>query len=210
MRRVLPRAAVAPPRLDLGVVARQEHLGDLHPAELPGPRVVRMVEQVRSQNESCSCDSSLADHPGHQPRDRLDHHERRHLATGQHVVADREFLGRESLHDALVDAFVAPAEEHEVRLGGEFAHERLVEPASRRRQEDRRGRGRGRATRPPRTPARPSSPCRARRRTACRRPAVRVGRERPQIVDPDLHAAWRSPCPAGSARAASRACRGRS
>ena len=53
----------------------------------------------------------VADDAGHQPRHRVDHHQRRQLAARQHVVADRHLLGRQRLPHALVHAFV-PAAQH--------------------------------------------------------------------------------------------------
>ena len=82
-----------------------------------------------SPNESSLVRLLLADHAGDQPRDGLEHHERRKLSPGEHVVADRELLGRQSLDDPFVDALVPPADQHEPRLLRELASERLVQAA---------------------------------------------------------------------------------
>ena len=50
-----------------------------------------------------------------QPADRVDQHRGGQLAAGQHVVADREFLVDLALDEALVDAFVAAAEQDQAR-----------------------------------------------------------------------------------------------
>ena len=62
----------------------------------------------------------IAEHVGQQPDHGLDHHQRGRLAAGQHVVADRHLFdahpARGVVDDALVDALVAPAREHQVLL----------------------------------------------------------------------------------------------
>ena len=87
----------------------------------------------------------LAEHAGHEARDRIDDHERAELAAGQHVVADRQLLVDRDLEHALVDALVAPAHEHEVRQRGERSHARLGQRRPRGDEQDamrgRRARG---------------------------------------------------------------------
>ena len=53
------------------------------------------------------------------------------------VVADRELLGRQALDDALVDALVAPADQHQPGFHGELACEVLIQPPPGRRQQER-------------------------------------------------------------------------
>ena len=77
------------------------------PAKLLGPSVLRILEQSRARTIPPPA-TRISQHARNQPRDRLDHHHRRHLAAAQHVVADRHLLIDHRAH-ALVDAFVAPA-----------------------------------------------------------------------------------------------------
>ena len=61
-------------------------------------------------NVSPATDASSPTTPGMQPRHRVHDHQRRQLAARQHVIADRNRLGRQMLPDALVDPFVPPAQ----------------------------------------------------------------------------------------------------
>ena len=112
----------------------------------------------------------VAHHPRHQPADRLEHHHRRHLAAGQHVVADRELAVDEVLVHPLVDALVAAAQQGEAVAGRELARPGPGRGAGRRGRAAAAG-GAGRPPRPPRTAARASAPCPLRRRTGRRRPS---------------------------------------
>ena len=49
------------------------------------------------------------------------------FAAGEHVVAYGDFTGNQVVADALVDAFVVPAENHDVFLEREFIRHPLVE-----------------------------------------------------------------------------------
>jgi hypothetical protein len=68
-------------------------------------------------------------------RDRLEQDQGGELATGDHVVADRELLGGETVRDPFVHPLVTPAHQHEPRLAGQLVHERLVQPPARGREE---------------------------------------------------------------------------
>ena len=125
----------------------------------------------------------------------------RPIRPRQHVVADRDFLdphpaGR-IVDDALIDALVAPAREHQVLLGAPALRVGLTE------QPTRRVSGRSEVFRPSRfrralhpTPA-PSSPCRGRHRTASRRrTGVRRGSTDADRAPQDRRCRRQSPCPA--------------
>ena len=114
----------------------------------------------------------VADHARHEPRDRVDDHQRRQLAARQHVVADRQLLGRQAAPHPLVHPFVAAAQHHDVPqpaqpLGvgvrepppsGDVSTTAAGAPALRANRFDRRE-----------TAAPASAPSPARRRTARRR-----------------------------------------
>ena len=95
--RVRAHTLFPPPRLDLGVVIRTAgppaHRG---PASWR-PSVARALEQVPLPSANrLGATAGLPEHVGHQPHDRLDHHQRRGLPAGQHVVADGAPLRRAS------------------------------------------------------------------------------------------------------------------
>ena len=99
-----------------------------------GGRVYCGYSRSPSANDSSAVDAaSIA--PGQQADDGVDDDERRQLAAGQHVVADRQ-LEIDQRPNPLVDALVARADEDEVGLAGEFVGPRLAErrrrPGSRR------------------------------------------------------------------------------
>ena len=48
---------------------------------------------TRAKTSPRPTDRSSPTTPGHQPADRVDHHQRRQLAAAQHVIANRELLG---------------------------------------------------------------------------------------------------------------------
>ncbi len=82
----------------------------------------------------------VADDTGDQPSDGLDHRHRRDLSPVEDVVAetDESHLAerRGVREDALVDALVAPAPEHEVLAVRELPSGGLGEDLARRRRED--------------------------------------------------------------------------
>ncbi len=63
--------------------------GTARPAPGLGPRVVRPVEQPRTERV-LRRRLLIAQHTGHEPRHRIDHNECRELTARQHVIADRD------------------------------------------------------------------------------------------------------------------------
>ena len=124
--------------------------------------------------------------PGNEPGDGLDHHQGGNLAARQHVVTDRDLLGRQTLDDPLVHALVPAAEQREVFLSRKFSHERLVEASTCRRQAGARAHDRDRATRRQRRTARASSPSPARRRRPVVDHPVAILGPLAKIVDADV------------------------
>ena len=168
---------LAPPRRHLGVVPAQQHRRERRaPASSaawcssapPAGRVLRGVRIILVRN-------GIAEHLGQQPDDRLDHDDGGRLPTGQHVVADRHLLdphpARRVVDDALVDALVAPAREHQVRLGAPPLRVGLREQPARRASGRREVFRASRFRRGPHPTRAPSSPFPGRRRTANRPPS---------------------------------------
>ena len=81
------------------MVPRQEHLGDAPSLPVGGPGVVGVVEP-RPREGILADRSGIAHDPRHLPDHRVGHHHRRELAARQHVVADRNLVGREGLDHA--------------------------------------------------------------------------------------------------------------
>src|SRR5712692_10442525 len=123
--RLLPSGVLLPGRVTR-VIARHQHVGDADPPVGPRSRVVRMVEQAVL--ERLRLERFLVPYrPRHQPNDGLEQRERRRLTTGQHEVRNGALLRTEDREDALVDALVPTADEHEPRFSGELSNERLVQ-----------------------------------------------------------------------------------
>jgi len=97
---------------------------------------VRVVEHARVTERILLVGLPPADDSGHQTRRRLEHHQRRDLPARDDVVADRNLLGRQALGDALVNALVPPADQHQPGFGGELADEVLVQPPPGRREQE--------------------------------------------------------------------------
>ena len=174
LERALERLA-PPPLLDLRVVPRQQHRRHRHAPELRRPRVLRKVEQpARERIARHRC--LVADDARDQPRHRVDDHQRRQLAARQHVVADRDRLGRQvrraPARRPLRSGRTAPPGD---RSALSRVADRVREPLAVGRRQDHRLAGRAPPLaardrdRPPRTAARASAPSPARRQTACRR-----------------------------------------
>ena len=120
----------------------------------PGTRPAGCTADTRAArvlNDSSSADASFPMHTRQQPGHRLDDHERGALPAREDEVADRQFAVAQMVGDALVDPFVAAADQRETSVAGrEFPRVGLVEPAPARRQQQQRTR-RAAPPRPPRT-----------------------------------------------------------
>src|SRR5439155_9115271 len=95
------------------MISRQQHRRDATALMLHRPGVVRTLQEtlgVRLVSERCRLDDAR-DEASH----RIDHDHRCQLAAGQHEVADRKLLVDVAFDDALVDALVMPADDHEMR-----------------------------------------------------------------------------------------------
>ena len=180
-----PQRRHLPPPPNLLVVPRQQHVGHFLPGELRRARVVRVIEQP-ARKRVLFHRPDVADHARHQPADRVDHDQRRQLAAAQHVIANRQLVGRHRGSDPLVHPFVSAAEQHEMRQRAHPHRLRLREFAPLRRQQHHRA---------GLTPPRPDVLHRARQRLRLHhhpRPAavrhvvhapVPIGRVVSQVVD---------------------------
>src|SRR2546426_3454155 len=125
----------AAPALDLRVVTRAKHLGDGKPFELRRPCVVRVLEEVPVEGFVFGRFFG-AQHPGDQPADSIDHHHGGELASCQHVVPDRDLLVNQMGGNPLIDALIPSADQVEVLVAGQFAHQPLVQHFALRREQD--------------------------------------------------------------------------
>ncbi len=129
-------ASRLPPLLDLRMVAREQHVRDLSAAKLRGPRIVRMVEQPVAEGIPVRR-LFVSQNAGQEPCRRIDHHERREFAAGEHIVADRELFVNEGFDHPLIDGLIVSAEQDDppLFLGELFRPFLIKEPALRREQD---------------------------------------------------------------------------
>src|SRR5581483_11664204 len=90
--RAAQRLALTPPP-DLGMIPRQQHVRYANGLVAQRPhfsraRELREIEQP-ARERILRHRLLVADHARHEPRDRVEHDERRQFAAGQHVVTDR-------------------------------------------------------------------------------------------------------------------------
>src|SRR4029077_7378256 len=118
-----PKAGLlATPLLHLGVIPREQDLGDLPAAVAGRPGVVRVFGRPLQRLAVGLLHGALGIAEGarqlaqHCVRD----HHRGQLAAGEDVAADRDRLVGEVLGDALIEALVAPTEQRDMWLGGEL------------------------------------------------------------------------------------------
>ena len=119
-----------PPLRDAGMIAGQQHLGDVESAPARWPGVRRTLEYtprmriVLVRQEDCPT-------RWHQAQYRFDHDQRRGLASRQDVVSDRHLFdphpGAGVLDDPLVDPLVTATREHQMRLAAPSLRGRLRE-----------------------------------------------------------------------------------
>jgi len=127
-----------PPALDAAVVAGEQDVGHGPVAELGRAGVVRILQQAGGVRVVLRA-GGVAQHAGPQPGHGVHNRQRGQLAAGEHKVAERDFVGGQVLADALVKAFVAPADEGQARLLGQGLGDGLGEgPALRGHQDDGR------------------------------------------------------------------------
>src|SRR5919201_4717217 len=84
-------ALLAPPPRDAGMVAGEENVRHLPPAELRRPRVVRILEPTFELRREALETAGLLGEGAREPaRDRVHEHHRRQLAAGEDVASNRD------------------------------------------------------------------------------------------------------------------------
>ncbi len=116
------------PAPDRRMIARHQHRGHRPPVDRRRPRVMRPIHQPVAERLLLRR-FRAAQRPRQQPRNRIDHHQRRQFAARQHIVADRPLLVDLALDEALVDPLVAPRHQHQSRPSARLARHGLLEPA---------------------------------------------------------------------------------
>ena len=116
------------------MVARQQHTGNPHAAEIRGARVLRVFEQtiVEALVDGAAL---VAQHARNQAHHGVDDHHGRKLSRREHVIAQRNALIGECI-GALVDALVMPANEQQAVFLGKLGGNALVERLATGREED--------------------------------------------------------------------------
>ena len=126
-----PLGTVAGPAAGLGlllppaghrlVVAADQHVGHGHAAEDPRPGVLRVLQPARVAVGLLPHAVRVPQDAGHVADDRIDKDHGGHFAAVAHVVADRDLTGPQPQPDALVEPLVAPAEQDQPAVAGQFA-----------------------------------------------------------------------------------------
>src|SRR5262249_42975218 len=104
-----PRTALfVPPLGDLLVVPLDQHVGDLHPAELPRARVLWIFQKPLFGERFVFAAGLVPQDAGHQANEGVYQQHGRHFAPVGDEVANRDFERLESNADPLVETFIAP------------------------------------------------------------------------------------------------------
>ena len=105
--------------------------------------VVRAVQQpLRAFETVLGCGFGIVQHAVLQPGHHIHQYRRTELATGQYVVADGDFHVHGLVEKALVDTFIAPAQQHHPRQLGQLARQWLGQRTPLRAEVDHRCRPR--------------------------------------------------------------------
>src|SRR6516162_4437843 len=100
---------LAAPFGDRRVVAAKQDVGHRHAAELPGARVLRVLQPPGLAVRFLGDALGVAEHAGHVSDYSINHHHRRHLAAVADEVADTDLTRPQPQADALVEALVPAA-----------------------------------------------------------------------------------------------------
>ena len=112
------------PAFDIGMVAREQYIGNAHAAILRRTRVLRIFEQpiIEALVNRTALVAEYTIEPTH---DRIDDHHRSELAAREHIITDRDRLVRQGI-GTLIDALIMPAYEEEVVLFSKLERERIA------------------------------------------------------------------------------------
>src|SRR6266705_3136575 len=124
-----------PPALDLRVVPREQHRRRRFPLVHFRPRVLRGLQQPAHERVLLGREP-VPERAGQLPYHRVDQHHRRELAARENVVADRQLLVHRATDQALVHAFVTPAQQYQPFFPGERRHLGVIEHRALRRKID--------------------------------------------------------------------------
>src|SRR6202049_3525515 len=132
-----PLRLAAAPRRHLAVIAGDERLRDRLALELLRPSVLWIFQQPRLE-ALVGARRLLAHHSGQQPHAGVEQRVGGDLTSGQYEVADGNLFQAARGDDALIDALVAAADEHQPGPAGERTHAALRQrPAARCKQKAR-------------------------------------------------------------------------
>jgi hypothetical protein len=122
----------APPGLDAGMVAGEQHLGHAVAPPVGRARVMRVLERALEggRERLLLTRRVVCERARQQPRERVHDRHRHGLAAAQHERAEAEGLRRDVLERARVEALVAAAEERDALARCELARVRVVEAAA--------------------------------------------------------------------------------
>ena len=116
------------------MIAAEEHRRYGETPPFGGLRVARILEKSVGMalfREACR----VADHPGNEATDRLDHRHRGDLTAIEHIVTDAHELhagaARGVVDDALIDSLIAPASKNQLLLHGQLQRHGLRENLAR-------------------------------------------------------------------------------
>src|SRR5437868_6497345 len=115
---ILARASLRllfPPRCDLRMITRQQHVRNSPAAKIGRARVLRRFEQSATER-IIGGGLFVTENARREPDDRIDYDNGRDRAIGQDVIADRQFKIDQMFNHAMVDAFVMSADDDEVRF----------------------------------------------------------------------------------------------
>ena len=108
------------------MIPRSQHFGDPAPFPLEWTGIMRVFEKAAFKAFLLTA-RRRAHYPGKQPNASVEQGDRRRLAAGEDIVAERDGNEGPCLEEPLVDPLEAAAEDRDAGAGGELADEGLSE-----------------------------------------------------------------------------------
>ncbi len=115
------------PLPDLCVISLDEYIGNLHTAKFPWPSKLGMFEQAGMTEGIIAAAGFIVEDTRDEPDDGIDDGHGGHFPAIADEISDGDFGWFEPLSDAVVEAFVASAENEEPWFFGELFDEGLIE-----------------------------------------------------------------------------------